>query len=184
MTQALLVMDYQKGIVASLGDDPPALAKAAEAVAAARTGRIPIVFVRVGFRPGYPEINSHNKGFAPMPGYGSAFHETEDGTSLHPALSATESDIVVTKRRVGAFASDLSVVLSGLNVSELTLAGIATSGVVLSTVRAAADQDFQITVLSDACVDPDPQVQEMLMTKVFPEQAEVITVTEWAAKLS
>ena len=90
----------------------------------------------------------------------------------------------MTKRRVGAFSgSDLEVVLRSQGVNSLVLTGIATSGVVLSTLRAAADMDFEITVLSDCCADADPIVHDVLMTKVFPRQAEVLTVDEWQAKL-
>jgi hypothetical protein len=33
-------------------------------------------------------------------------------------------------------------------------------------------------VLSDASADPDPEMHEFLMTKVFPRQADVITVAD------
>jgi nicotinamidase-related amidase len=61
------------------------------------------------------------------------------------------------------------------------LAGISTSGVVLSTVREAADKDYRLTVLSDGCADMDPEVHTVLLNKVFPRQADVLTTAEWAA---
>ena len=64
------------------------------------------------------------------------------------------------------------------------LAGIATSGVVLSTLRQAADLDFQITVLADGCADADPEVHRVLTEKVFPRQADVVTVDAWTRTLS
>lgn len=63
------------------------------------------------------------------------------------------------------------------------LAGIVTSGVVLSTVRHASDADFEITALSDACGDPDPEVHRVLVEKVLPTRAEVVTVAEQADTL-
>jgi len=63
----------------------------------------------------------------------------------------------------------------------MVLAGIATSGVVLSTLREAADKDYRITVLSDGCADADEEVHRVLTTKVFLRQADVMTVDEWAA---
>jgi hypothetical protein len=65
----------------------------------------------------------------------------------------------------------------------LILGGIATSGVVLSTLREAADKDFALTVLSDACLDADPEVHRVLMEKVFPRQANVLTVDAWTDTL-
>jgi len=90
----------------------------------------------------------------------------------------------VTKLRVSAFAgSDLEVILRSRRIDTLVLSGIATSGVVLSTLRAAADMDYRLVVLSDACVDADPEVHRVLMEKIFPRQAEVLTVDEWARTL-
>ena len=75
--------------------------------------------------------------------------------------------------------SDLDVVLRSLGVDSLVLTGIATSGVVLSTLRQAADLDFGLTVLSDLCADNDPETHRVLMDKVFPRQAAVMTAAEW-----
>ncbi|HEU5466525.1 MAG TPA: isochorismatase family cysteine hydrolase, partial [Gemmatimonadales bacterium] len=86
----------------------------------------------------------------------------------------------VTKRRVSAFAgSDLDVVLRAGNTDTLILCGIATSGVVLSTVRQAADLDYRLIVLSDGCLDMDPEVHRVLTEKVFVRQADVKTIAEW-----
>ena len=87
---------------------------------------------------------------------------------------------MITKRRVSAFAgSDLDMVLRAGGTDTLVLTGIATSGVVLSTLRQAADLDYALTVLSDGCLDADPEVHRVLTEKVFPRQAEVLSVTEW-----
>lgn len=52
---------------------------------------------------------------------------------------------MVLKRRVSAVTgSDLDVVLRAAGATELVLAGIATSGVVLSTSRQAADLNFSL----------------------------------------
>ncbi|MFF3573910.1 cysteine hydrolase family protein [Nocardia jiangxiensis] len=183
-TTALLVMDFQVGIVGSFGDTPPAaVAAASSAVTAARKAGIPVVFVRVAFRPGYPEISPRNQNFSALPGYGDVFHEGAPTTALVAELGATDADPVVVKRRVGAFASDLAQVLGGLDATHLVLAGLTTSGVVLSTVRDASDRDYELTVLSDACADPDEAVHRVLVDTVFPTQAQVVTVAEWAAKL-
>jgi nicotinamidase-related amidase len=91
----------------------------------------------------------------------------------------------VTKLRVSAFAgSDLAVVLRSGGTAHLVLAGIATSGVVLSTLRQAADLDYRLTVLADGCLDGDPEVHRVLMDKVFPRQAEITTIADWVAGLT
>ena len=91
---------------------------------------------------------------------------------------------MVTKRRVSAFAgSDLEVILRAHRIEHLVLTGFATSGVVLSTLREAADKDYRLSVLSDGCADLDEEVHNVLLNKIFPRQAEVMTAQQWAAGL-
>lgn len=178
--QALLVMDVQPGIVARLPQPDAYLAQVAQAVAAARLHHVPVIFVVVGFRPGFPEVSLRNKSFG-------AIRESGNPGLVEPQPSLTPlpTEVVVTKRRVSAFTgSDLEVVLRGQGVDHLVLAGIATSGVVLSTTREAADKDYQLTILKDLCADSDPQVHEVLLEKVLSRQATVTTADEWIRGLS
>lgn len=61
------------------------------------------------------------------------------------------------------------------DVTSLILCGIATSGVVLSTVRWAADMDYDLVVVEDCCADGDDEVHRVLTRKVFPRQARVVS---------
>ncbi len=182
--QALLIMDVQNGIV---GRDPagcePILSPLASAAAAARKASVPVIFVRVAFRDGAPEISPRNRIFAQLADAGG-MGEADPSTQVHPAVAPQPADVIVTKKRVSAFAgSDLEMVLRSLGADSLVLAGIATSGVVLSTLRQAADLDYELTVLRDGCADRDPEVHRILLDKVFPRQAAVTTTAEWAASL-
>lgn len=157
---------------------------ASEAVAAARAHGVLVVYVRVGFRAGYVEVSPANRSFAAITASGGDFTEAGPGTQLHPAFTPEPGEPVVVKRRVSAFTgSDLDVILRSRGVDTLALSGIATSGVVLSTLRQAADLDFRLQVLRDACADPDSEVHRVLVEKVFPRQAEVATVQDWAGEL-
>ena len=177
---ALLVMDVQRAVV-DRHPDPGYLPRLREAIGAARAGGLPVIYVVVGFRPGYPEISPRNKIFGGLPRR-MAGADSGQGMQIHPDVTPEPGDIVVTKRRVSAFAgSDLDVVLRASEIDHLVLTGIATSGVVLSTLRQAADLDFGLTVLADGCLDGDPEVHRVLTEKVFRSQAEVTTVAEWAA---
>jgi nicotinamidase-related amidase len=172
-------MDVQRAVVDRF-PDPAYLPRLGEAIGAARAGSLPVIYVVVGFRPGYPEISPRNKMFAGLPRRAPA--GSEQAMQVHPDVAPEPGDIVVTKRRVSAFAgSDLDVVLRAGEIDHLVLTGIATSGVVLSTLRQAADLDFGLTVLADGCLDADPEVHRVLTDKVFPHQAEVTTVAGWAA---
>jgi len=179
---ALLVMDVQRAVVARY-PDPAYLPRLGSAIVAARAAGVPVIYIGVGFRPGFPEVSSRNKLFGPMAGR-AAPAGSEQATEIQPEVAPEPGDILVTKRRVSAFAgSDLDVVLRAGGFDELVLTGIATSGVVLSTVRQAADLDFGLTVLADGCLDSDPEVHRVLTEKVFPQQAEVTTVADWTAAL-
>jgi len=181
---ALLVMDVQQGIVDRFAAEEGYLPRLASAVQAARSAGIRVIYVTVAFRPGYPEVSERNKSFGAISGTGR-FADGDPGSAIHPAVAPTSGDVVVTKRRVSAFAgSDLEVVLRSGGVDSLVLAGIATSGVVLSTLRQAADLDYRLTVLADGCLDGDAEVHRVLLEKVFPRQAEVVRVADWTASLA
>jgi nicotinamidase-related amidase len=181
---ALLVMDVQQGIVDRFAGDEEYLPRLAAAAGAARDAGVRVIYVTVGFRAGHPEVSERNKSFGAIAGTGR-FADGDPGSAIHPAVAPVPGDVIVTKRRVSAFAgSDLEVVLRAGGIDHLVLAGIATSGVVLSTLRQAADLDYRLTVLADGCLDADPEVHRVLLEKVFPRQAEVVGIAEWAASLA
>ena len=181
---ALLVMDVQQDIVDRFAGDEGYLPRLAAAVGAARGAGIRVIYVTVMFRAGYPEVSDRNKSFAAIAGTGR-FADGDPGSAIHPAVAPASGDVIVTKRRVSAFTgSDLEVVLRAGGIDGLVLAGIATSGVVLSTLRQAADLDYRLTVLADGCLDADPEVHRVLTEKVFPRQADVVSVADWTASLA
>ncbi|WP_316836622.1 isochorismatase family cysteine hydrolase [Pedobacter nutrimenti] len=176
---ALLVMDMQAGIVAMLPQAATIVNNTAKAIAKARDQKIPVIYVVVGFRQGSPEISMNNKSFAASK---ERFESVDmaEFVKVHEGLKPQDNEVVVTKRRFSSFTgSDLEVVLRAYGVQHLVLAGISTSGVVLSTLREAADKDYRLTVLADCCADGDEEVHQVLMTKVFPRQADVLMVGGW-----
>jgi nicotinamidase-related amidase len=179
--QALLVMDVQSGIVGRYVDtDPGYLGRIRSAVDHAHQVAAPVIYVVIGFRDGHPEVSAANKSFSAL-ATGTRFTAGDPDSAIHPDVAPAAGDLVVTKKRVSAFAgSDLEIVLRGRGIDHLVLTGIATSGVVLSTLRQAADLDYRLTVLADGCLDGDPEVHRVLTEKVFPRQAEVSTIADWA----
>jgi nicotinamidase-related amidase len=183
LTTALLIMDIQPATMQMMGENAAPLAVTLnQAIGAARKAGVPVIYVVVGFRKGFPEIGAGTAAtFAAIAKSGMTGLEEP---TVDPSVAPAPGEMVVTKRRVSAFAgSDLEVILRGHRIEHLVLAGIATSGVVLSTVREAADKDYRLSVLSDACADRDADVHSILTTKVFPRQAEVMTTADWMAGL-
>jgi len=176
---ALLVMDMQMGILGSFPNAESLTGKVLQAITFARDKQIPVIYVTVGFRSGTPEISLNNKSF----GAGKerfANVNMEEFMRIAPELAPKDGEVMVIKRRISAFTgSDLEVVLRANGIQHIILMGIATSGVVLSTIREAADKDYQISVLADCCADADEEVHRVLTIKVFPRQADVLNVAEW-----
>ncbi|MBV8219938.1 MAG: cysteine hydrolase [Solirubrobacterales bacterium] len=177
---ALLVMDYQNGVVAMLDETDDLLSRAAEAIATVRGAGGQVGYVRVAFEDAdlesFPPTSGMGKRVAAS---GLALHNDSPTTAVHERVSPEPGDIVVRKVRVGAFSTtDLDAQLRDRGVDTLILAGISTSGVVLSTVRDATDRDYRVLVLADATADPDPEVHAFLTERIFPRQADVITVAD------
>ncbi|MCS7460601.1 cysteine hydrolase [Paenibacillus doosanensis] len=179
---ALLVMDVQNGIVNRIGEEN--IVPFQQAVEAARQNDIPVIYIRLAFREGYPEASPRNKAFSAISTHGS-MTASDAAVQIHESVRPLPGEPIVTKLRVSAFTgSDLEVILRSRGIDTLILSGIATSGVVLSTLREAADKDYTITVLSDACLDPAPEVHRVLIEKIFPRQADVLTVSGWKETLA
>jgi nicotinamidase-related amidase len=179
---ALLIMDVPNSVVERFAEAaPPLLEALGRAAAAARASRIPVVYVRVAFRAGSPEVNRNKRILCRS---GRLLNLRREGPCLAdpPAVEPEPGDMVVDKKRVSAVAgSDLEMVLRAQNAQVLVRAGIATSGVVLSTRRQAADLDHGLVVPREGCADADEEVHRVLLDKVFPRQADVLAVDEWVA---
>jgi nicotinamidase-related amidase len=182
---ALLVMDYQPAILARLDDADALTARAAAAIATVREAGATIGYVRVGFSDEDLDAMPESAPMTRVKHMPRDFTDPDGpGTQVDARVAPEDGDIVVRKSRVGAFGTtDLDRQLRGRGVDTLVLAGISTSGVLLSTVRDAHDRDYRLFVLADASADPDPEVHEFLTRKLFPRQAEVIEVADLAGLL-
>ncbi len=181
---AVLSMDCQTGIVSiyTKDDKDAFLTRAANVLKHARATGMIVIHVQVGFRPGLPEVSSRNILFGAVKS--SAQHQKlfQEPLGAIPAVIAPkEGEIVITKHRVSAFTgTDLAMILRANDIDTLVLYGIATSGVVLSTLVEAADQDFRLVVVEDCCADLDPTIHDCLISKFFPSRAAVLSAREFA----
>ncbi len=155
--------------------DQDLLIRAAGVLNQARNAGITVIYVQVGFRPKFPEISPRNASFSAVKTsekYRQLFEG--GGSTIHASVAPEADDIIVTKHRVSAFAgTDLDMILRVKDIDTLILFGISTSGVVLSTLRYAADADYRLIVIKDCCAEMDAEVHACLVDKVFPRQATV-----------
>jgi nicotinamidase-related amidase len=178
---AVLSMDLQTAIVSIYTQgEADFVTRAAGVLKAARDHRLSVFHVQVGFRPGLPEISSRNPLFSAIKN--SLQHQQifqGPGGAIHPAVAPQGEDMVITKHRISAFAgTDLDMILRAKEIETLILFGIATSGVVLSTLLHAVDADYRLLVVKDCCTDRDPEIHHCLMEKVFPRLATVLNTAE------
>ncbi len=175
MHTALLVMDFQRGVVERMPGLDSLLARVQQAIADVRDHEGTIAYVRVAFTEAdWAAIPPVNAVFARV-GENRLMHDEDPSTAIHDRLAPLPGDIVVRKTRVGAMSTtDLDRQLRDRGIDTLVLAGLSTSGVVLSTLIEAADRDYRLYVLSDGTEDLDAETRDVLLGKVFPRRAQVI----------
>ena len=140
---------------------------------------IPVIRVDVEFRPDHLEVAPANRYFSGVKAAGRLVAGSVETEPMHEFAERVIGYPRVVKKRIGAFAgSDIEWVLRGLGRTHLILAGLITRGAVLSTACQAADLDYSVTVISDACHDPDPEVQRVLIDSVLPIRASVTSTTD------
>jgi nicotinamidase-related amidase len=140
---AFLALDFVTYIVENFSHDAAVAERASSALAAVRAAKLPVFHV-------VPE---------PM------------RAQIHPMLAAVGDEPVLGKTTIGAFATtDLDKLLRAAGVGRIVIAGVATSGTVLSTARWAFDVGYEVVVCADACADPDPEAHSALVDEsVFPK---------------
>jgi len=179
-------MDLQTGVVSVYVKEAGFIPRVAGVLERARAAGLPIIHVKVGFRPDVPEANPRNLFLSTIKA-SPRHQEFFQGTSgaIHPALAPASGDLVVTKSRVSAFAgTDLDLLLRAQDIETLIVFGIATSGVVLATFLAAFDADYRLIVIKDCCADLDLEFHQCLVDKYFPSLAAVVTAGEFQQALA
>jgi nicotinamidase-related amidase len=176
---AVLSLDCQAGIVSIYTREAKDafLTRVASVLNHARATGMTIIHVQVGFRPGLPEISSRNALFCTIKS--SEQHQRlfrEPLGAIPHAIAPQGDEIVITKHRISAFAgTDLAMILRANDIDTLVLYGIATSGVVLSTLIEAADADYRLAVISDCCADLDSALHNCLIQRFFPARGSVFS---------
>ena len=167
---ALLVIDLQKGILSYPTVHPihEVLRQASALADAFRRRGLPVVLVNVS--GGAPGRTEQTRPRGPFP---------EGFADLAPELNQQPQDHLVTKQTWGAFTgTDLAARLQGLGVTQVVLAGVATSIGVESTARHAYELGFNVALAVDAMTDTNPEAHAHSVTRIFPRLGETGTARE------
>lgn len=177
---ALIVIDLQEGIRAFARQAPEGekaaaevFARAGELAQAFRARALTVILVNVdGVAPGRTEFPRRTLGFPP------------EALAFVPELNQQPSDIVVTKKTRGAFAStDIDKKLRELGVTQVVICGIATASGVESTASQAYEAGYNVTLAIDAMMDMNPAAHAYSLASVFPRISETGTTADIIALL-
>jgi nicotinamidase-related amidase len=167
---ALIVVDLQKGVLAHPCVHPVStiVQNASSLASAFREHKLPVVLVNVaGTAPGRTE-QALSKGPRPA-----------DWAELAPELDQHREDHRVTKQTWDAFTNTgLEAYLKGKGVTDVAIAGIATSIGVESTARLAYALGFNVTLATDAMTDRSPEAHHNSVSYIFPRLGETGTTQE------
>lgn len=172
---ALVVMHYQTDILGLFPSVAPALlANTCKLCGAARAKGVSVYFANLRFSPGYPEVSPLNKNGQGIKQLGLF---VDDRTSLELSQQASEP-LIVAHRASVFFGTDLQARLIAQGVDSLIMVGIASTGVVLSSVAYASDADFRLYTVKDCCYDPDQVVHEHLFSTAFDSRTTVLSLAD------
>ncbi len=178
---ALLVMHYQTDILALFPSAAPALlAHTRQLCDAARGKGVAVYFAQIHFSAGYPEVSPRNKNGQGMKQLGLFIND-----QVSPELGRRADEPVIVAHRASVFfGTDLAPRLSARGIDTLIMAGIASTGVVLSSVAHASDADFRLYTVKDCCYDPDPIVHDHLFATAFDTRTTVLSLAQALALLA
>ncbi|WP_343499722.1 isochorismatase family cysteine hydrolase [Achromobacter denitrificans] len=168
-------MHYQTDIMALFPAVAPTLLANTRALCeAARRKGVAVYFARIGFGQGYPEVSPLNKNGQGIKRLG-LFVDDE----ISPELGRRADEPLILAHRASVFfGTDLELRLSAAGVDTLVMAGIASTGVMLSSIAYASDADFRLYTVKDCCYDPDPVVHEHLFATAFESRSTVLSQAE------
>lgn len=173
----LLALHYQNDVVhpdgkirlgMAEGDaQRAALLNAAERLLdGARTADVPVVHVRVAFRPDHADVQRNGPIWDNVARIG-AVAEGSWGADFHARLQPRPEEFVVRHGRINAFfGSPLEETLRLFNPQHLVIAGVATNSVVEHTARHAADMGYFVTVAADACASSRPHLHQAALENI------------------
>ncbi|WP_087725630.1 isochorismatase family cysteine hydrolase [Pandoraea sp. PE-S2T-3] len=178
---ALVVMHYQTDILALFPSVAPTLLSNTRKLCdAARAKGVALYFAKIHFSPGYPEVSPLNKNGQGIKQLGLF---VEDRISPELGQQANEPQIIAHRASV-FHGTDLEVRLCAKGIDTLIMVGIASTGVMLSSIAYASDADFRLLTVKDCCYDPDQVVHDHLFSTAFESRTHVLSLPDALAWLA
>lgn len=178
---ALVVMHYQSDVLNVVSSAAPTLlANTRKLCDLARAKGVQVYFAKIQFSPGYPEVSPLNRS-----GQGLKASGLFVGDTIAPELAQQANEPLIVGHRISVFfGTDLHARLSAAGIDTLILAGVESTGVVLSTVAYASDADFRLYTVKDCCYDRDQVVHDHLFSTAFDTRSYVLSLADAAVLLA
>jgi nicotinamidase-related amidase len=177
---ALLLIDLQKEVLDEkgtlCGDLPKVASTLLDAVRQlvvwARHHQVPVIWVRMAFRPSYVDASRSVRATAKE--MAGRLVDGSWGAEIVDGLGRLDSDIIITKKRPSAFfGTDLHFVLRGLEVDRLVVAGTSTNWAVESTIRDAESLDYAVVVPREATGARMGELHEAALRSIASRYGEI-----------
>jgi nicotinamidase-related amidase len=195
-TSALLVLHYQNGLVRHDGvfafsgtaaqvEKHNCLDTTASVLDACRRAGMPVIYVNIEFRPGFPELKKPTYPLIESIQERNAFIRGTWDAAVPEEIAPEPEDIIVINFDSSAFShTDLDCILRAKGIRRLYLAGIATNWVVESTTRYGAELGYDITVLQDCCQGFSDELHDFAIAQTLPYYATISNSADFVASLS
>jgi len=169
---ALVVMHYQADVFTILfGQQPsPLLDRCNALIRRWRTTGRPVFFPNFFLGENYEHSSAANRLM-------SSIVPTGKFRNALPmqGLAVAPNDVFYACPRASVFfGTTLDADLRARDISTLVMAGISTTGVVLSSITWASDADYDVRLVRDCCYDPDHVAHEALFRTGFGGRVQVM----------
>lgn len=169
---ALIIMHYQVDVFAILfGEErSPLLDECNQLIGRWRVTGRPVLFPNFFLGKEYEHASKSNRlisSIVPTGRFRSA--APMQGLAIEP------DDVFYACPRGSVFyGTTLDADLRARGISTLVMAGISSTGVVLSSITWASDADYDVRLVRDCCYDPDRQAHEALFRSGFGGRVQVV----------
>ena len=193
---ALLILHYQncllnpKGKLAAAGmpaqmQKHKCIEHTSAALKTSRDAGMTVIYVKVGFRPGFPEIVEGACPLLDSVKESGAFIRGTWDAEVIDELKPQSSEIIIFNYDTSAFShTELDIILRAGEIKQLFLAGQTTNYIVDSSTRYGVELGYKITILEDCCADYTDEMHDMAMTQILPKLATISKSTDFVAALA
>lgn len=149
----------------------------------ARRAGVPVFYVNVANKPGFPRPKARIYALAGK--RGPSLVEGTWGAEIHPSVAAAPSDFVLTRTTSvdGSYGTGLYPILAQLKREQLVICGISTTMAVEGIVRASLNRGYEMFVVEDCCAGVPQEWHDWSIANTLPLLSTITGSADVAAVL-